>query len=52
MTTMNRTTLVAYDGSATAKAAVTYAARRLEPDGRLVVARVVALPGGVLRRAL
>ena len=40
----HRTTLVAYDGSATAKAAVEYAARRLEPNGRLVVAHVVVPP--------
>jgi nucleotide-binding universal stress UspA family protein len=40
----NRTTLVAYDGSATAKAAVRYAARRLEPNGRLVVAHVIVPP--------
>jgi nucleotide-binding universal stress UspA family protein len=40
----NRTTLVAYDGSATAKAAVEYAARRLEPNGRLVVAHVIVPP--------
>jgi nucleotide-binding universal stress UspA family protein len=44
MTTKPCTTLVAYDGSATAKAAVTYAAAQLPPDGRLVVAHVVAPP--------
>jgi nucleotide-binding universal stress UspA family protein len=44
MTAKSRTTLVAYDGSATAKAAVAYAARRPEPRDRLVVAHVVAPP--------
>jgi nucleotide-binding universal stress UspA family protein len=48
MTAKQRTTLVAYDGSATAKAAVTYAARQLPPDGRLVVAHVVAPPAHYL----
>jgi nucleotide-binding universal stress UspA family protein len=42
------TTLVAYDGSATAKAAVEYAARRLEPNGRLVVAHVIVPPAEYL----
>jgi nucleotide-binding universal stress UspA family protein len=44
----NRTTLVGYDGSATAKAAVEYAARRLEPNGRLVVAHVIVPPAEYL----
>jgi nucleotide-binding universal stress UspA family protein len=44
MTAKNRTTLVAYDGSATAKAAVAYAVQRLGPNDRLVVAHVVAPP--------
>ena len=48
MRAKSRTTLVAYDGSATAKAAVAYAARRHEPDGRLVVAHVVAPPAEYL----
>lgn len=48
MTAQARTTLVAYDGSPTSKAAITYAARRLQPDGRLVVAHVVAPPGEYL----
>jgi nucleotide-binding universal stress UspA family protein len=43
MTAKSRTTLVAYDASATAKAAVAYAVRRLEPSGRLVGADEIVI---------
>jgi nucleotide-binding universal stress UspA family protein len=48
MTGGRRTTLVAYDGSVTARAAVAYAARHLGPNGRLVVAHVVVPPAEYL----
>lgn len=41
---MTATTLVGYDGSETAKAALAYAARRVGPDGKLVVAHAVTTP--------
>lgn len=41
---MTATTLVGYDGSDTAKAALAYAARRVGPDGRVVVAHIVTPP--------
>jgi nucleotide-binding universal stress UspA family protein len=48
VTSKPATTLVAYDGSALAKAAVAYAIRRLEPHGRLVIAHVVEPPSRYL----
>lgn len=41
---MTATTLVGFDGSDTAKAALAYAARRLAPGGRLLVAHAIAVP--------
>lgn len=41
---MTATTLVGYDGSETAKAALAYAARRVGPHGKLVVAHAVTTP--------
>jgi nucleotide-binding universal stress UspA family protein len=48
VTTKKHTTLVAYDGSEIAKAAVAFAARRLPPNRRLVVAHVVVPPAEYL----
>jgi nucleotide-binding universal stress UspA family protein len=41
---MTAPTLVGYDGSDTAKAALAYAARRLRPGGRLIVAHAITAP--------
>ena len=41
---MSGTTIVAYDGSETARAALAYAAGRAGSDGRLIVAHVVTSP--------
>ena len=45
---MTGTTLVGYDGSEIARAALAYATRRLGTDGRLVVAHVVVPPAHYL----
>ena len=41
---MTAPTLVGYDGSDAAKAALAYAARRLRPGGRLIVAHAITAP--------
>jgi nucleotide-binding universal stress UspA family protein len=41
---MTSTTVVGYDGSPTAKAALGYAARRASSAGRLVIAHVIMPP--------
>ena len=41
---MTGTALVGYDGSETARAALAYAAQRVGPGGRVVVAHIVAPP--------